>query len=580
MKYIHLFSHTRREVPSEAADISFQLLLRAGYIQPLGAGGYVFTPLGERTLQRVLDIVRRELRPLHVQEIRLPFLQPAELWVKALQPPLSHWQPPERQMVLASLSEPALLELIRLNVRSYRQLPMVFMHQSMRWQLNAPPRAGLLRARENPVLEIFILTGDAEHNQQQDAHDNPQAVIREILKTIFSRLELPVREVEAEPETPQGEEGRAWLYPTPDGDTEALICPSCGYAATAEAARFKRPRPPREDALPLQPVPTPDCPTIEALANYLNIPQTRTAKAVFLNAIRYAQEEKTPQKQFVFLVVRGDRPVNEARLKRLLDADELEPASEAEIRAAGAEPGYASPIGLHRAMVIVDEEIPETPNLVAGANRPGYHLLNVNYGRDYQAALVADIAAARPGDPCPNCSEALLPARGTLLADWICYRRDFTRRANCLFLDEHGTFEPLQLERIRLELGHILAGLADRHHDEHGLTMPLSVSPFLLHMVVLNGKSGQPQAIAADLAQRLEQAGIDLLYDDRDESAGVKFNDADLIGLPLRLTVSERGLQSGSVELKWRSENERRLIPLIEAVDRVLECLSHIRTAA
>lgn len=580
MKYIHLFSHTRREIPSEATDTSFQLLLRAGYLHSLGAGGYALTPLGERTLQRILDIVRRELRPLHVQEVRLPSLQPAELWGNALQPPLSHLQPPERQMVLASLNEPALLELVRLNIRSYRQLPMLLLHQTIRWQLNAPPRAGLLRARENPVLELFILTDNAEYNQRQDAQGNLRAIIREMLKTIFSRLELPVREVEAEPETLEGEDGRAWLYPTPEGDTGALACPSCRYAATAETARFKRARPSREEPLPLQPVPTPDCPTIEALANYLNIPQSRTAKAVFLNAIRRSREEKTPQKQFVFLVVRGDRPVNEARLKRLLDADELEPASEAEIRAAGAEPGYASPIGLRRATVIVDTEIPETPNLVAGANRPGYHLLNVNYGRDYQAALVADIAAARPGDPCPNCGEALILERGTPLADWLCYRRDFTQRAGCLFLDEHGTFEPLRLERVQLELGHILAGLADRHHDEHGLTLPPSVAPFPLHMVVLNGKSGQPQAIAADLAQRLEEAGIDLLYDDRDESAGVKFNDADLIGLPLRLTVSERSLQSGSVELKWRRAAERTLIPLVEVVDKVNEYLSPSRQHA
>ncbi|MEJ5203254.1 MAG: YbaK/EbsC family protein, partial [Anaerolineales bacterium] len=281
-----------------------------------------------------------------------------------------------------------------------------------------------------------------------------------------------------------------------------------------------------------------------------------------------------PQKQFVFVVVRGDRPVNETRLKRLLEADALEPAAEADIRAVGAEPGYASPVGLHRALVIVDSEIPETPNLVAGANRPGYHLLNVNYGRDYQAGLVADIAAACPGDPCPKCGEALHAGRGARLAEWTQYQRNFTRRANCLYLNEQGEFESLRLGRGRLELGRILACLADRHHDEHGLALPFSVAPFPLHMVVLNGKSGQPQAIATDLAQRLEQAGIDLLYDDRDESAGVKFNDADLIGLPLRITVSERSLQSGSVEFKWRRSTERTLIPLVETVDRVIQYVS------
>jgi prolyl-tRNA synthetase len=580
MKYINLFSHTRREIPSEAAEVSYQLLLRAGYIYPLSAGGYAFTPLGERTLQRILETARRVLRPLHAQEVRLPWLQPAELWTNALQPPLSRLQPAERQMVLASLSEPALLELARLTLRSYRQLPLLLLHQTTRWQLEAPPRAGLLRARENPVLELYALTGDAEYDQQQDPRYNLQPIIQQALKTIFDYLELPVREVESEPDTLQGDQGSAWLYTTPDGDTEALVCPSCGYAATVEAARFKRVQPPREEPLPLQPVLTPDCPTIETLANYLHIPQSRTAKAVFLNAIRFKQEDKTLQKQLVFAIVRGDRAVNETRLKRLLEADELEPASEAEIRAIGAEPGYASPVGLRRVKVIVDSEIPETPNLVAGANRPGYHLLNVNYGRDYQAGLIADIAAARPGDLCPNCGGALRSECGTLIADWMRYQRDFTRRADCLYLDEQGEFEPLRLGRSRLELGRILACLADRHHDEHGLALPLSAAPFPLHIVVLNSKSGQPQAIAADLAQRLEEAGIDLLYDDREESAGVKFNDADLIGLPLRLTVSERSLQSGGIELKWRNQSERTLIPLVEAVDKVLKYLSLPRQRA
>jgi prolyl-tRNA synthetase len=296
------------------------------------------------------------------------------------------------------------------------------------------------------------------------------------------------------------------------------------------------------------------------LARFLNVPESRTAKAVFLVA-QIGDEDR-----FIFVIVRGDTDLNEAKLKRLLKAQSIGPATESEIREVGAEPGYGSPLGLEGITLVADDLIPQSPNLVAGANRPGYHTLNVNYGRDFQATIVADITLARDGDPCPKCGASLALERGIELA-WF---KNRDRALNITYLDADGHSQPVLLGRYRLYLDHLLAATAEAHHDDYGIIWPPPIAPYHVYLMTLGKRSDEVIAAADQLYADLFAADVDVLYDDRDERAGVKFNDADLLGLPLRVAVGSRGLQEGIVEVKRRADGDKESIPIDEVVTFVI----------
>jgi prolyl-tRNA synthetase len=324
------------------------------------------------------------------------------------------------------------------------------------------------------------------------------------------------------------------FFATETGAIDLLACPACGYTTRAELAVASKTALPSEEPLPIEKMLTPDCPTIEALANFLGVPQEKTAKALMFTRLS--------DSKLIFGVVRGDMNLSEEKLARLVG--EVRPATEAEISAAGAVPGYASPLGLNEALVIVDELIPRSTNLVAGANEHGYHLKNVNYGRDYTAALTADLTQAKAGDICPHCGEALAEVRAERL------------------FEQEGPAG-------RFDLGRILAALAEAHHDEYGLSLPAAVAPFDVYLMLVPGKTMDTEPAADELYKSLEVAGISVLYDDRNERAGVKFNDADLIGCPVRVTVGERGLLEGVVELKARTQPEKVRVSLEKAIQEI-----------
>lgn len=317
-------------------------------------------------------------------------------------------------------------------------------------------------------------------------------------------------------------------YPIEVGDTETLHCPACGFAARLELAPVKKTVfSPQEPPAPLERVLTPNCPTIESLAAFLGIPQEKTAKALMF--------VRKTDGQFVFVVLRGDRILSPAKLTALVGETRL--AAEDEIRAIGAVPGYASPLGVSNALIVVDDLIPASPNLVAGANQDGYHIKNVNYGRDYTADLVADLTLAAPGDPCAACGAPLEARKAWVLAS-------------------DGVFD----------YENILSALAETHHDDKGLTLPAPAAPFDIYLMHVPGKTLDTLPAAEELYRTLTESGLSVLFDDRNERAGVKFNDADLLGCPVRVTVGERGLQSGMVEVKFRQAPEVKTIPLREIV--------------
>jgi prolyl-tRNA synthetase len=315
-------------------------------------------------------------------------------------------------------------------------------------------------------------------------------------------------------------------------------------------------------------VPTPDTKTIEDLACFLDIPKARTAKAVFMMAdIPHGKETA---ETFIFAVVRGDMEVNETKLANAVKAKELRPSTEEEIIAIGAVPGYASPIGLKNALIIVDDSIPSSPNLVTGANQPGFHLRNVNYGRDYSAQMVTDIAAAGEGDACPECGAALRSVRGVEVGNIFQLGTRYSDAMGCTFLDADGNLKPVIMGSYGIGSGRLLACLAEEHHDEYGLKLPITIAPYQVHLIALAGKGSHETTEHADqLYERLHEADIEVLYDEREESPGVKFNDADLIGIPIRLTISERALKQGGVEFKRRDRPDKYILPISEIIPHV-----------
>jgi prolyl-tRNA synthetase len=577
MKMSMLFGQTLREAPAEAEVVSHKLLVRAGFIRQLGAGIFSYLPLAKRSLTKIEDIMRAEIDAIGGQEVSMPVVHPADLWKET-----GRWyqigsemgrflDKSERDMVLAMTHEEVVADLVRKDVHSYRQLPMLIYHIQTKWRDDPRPRAGLIRVREFTMLDSYSLDPDLEHlDRQYRAHY--QAYFN-----IFNRCGLPVIAVKSDVGMMGGSLAHEYMYLTPIGEDSLVLCDHCGYSANRQFARRRKPPASPEAPLPPQKVATPQMATIEALAEFLGVPKARTAKAVFLVATLSAGESQV--ERFVFALVRGDMEVNETKLANAVKAKDLRPASEDEIRAVGAVPGYASPLGLDaaRILVVVDDSVAASPNLVGGANEAGFHMLNLNYPRDYAASLVTDIAIAAEGDACPNCGQPLHVSRGVEVGNIFKLGTRYTSALGATFLDRDGSQQPVVMGSYGIGSGRLLACVAEAHRDADGLIWPISVAPYHVHLAVLPDASGAALQQADALYAGLLSAGVEVLYDDRDERPGVKFKDADLIGLPLRVTVSERSLKQGGTELKRRDRPEREIVPLAETTARVQSELMALR---
>ncbi|HFE66403.1 MAG TPA: proline--tRNA ligase [Chloroflexi bacterium] len=574
MKMSQLFGRTLREAPAGVEAESHRLLLRAGFIRPLAAGIFSYLHLGQRTLQKMETIIREEMDNLAGQEIKMPVVHPAAIWQESgrwykIDDELGRFRDKNgRDMVLAFTHEEIVADLARREIHSYRQLPQIVYHIQTKWRDDPRPRAGLIRAREFTMLDSYTLdTDEAGLDRQYRAHY--EAYFR-----IYGRFALPVIAVEADVGVMGGSLSHKFMYLTPIGEDTILQCEECGYKANRQTAVFQKTAAASEEMQPIEKVATPDCKTIADLARFLNIPEAKTAKVIFLTATIMEGQEK--RERLIFAIVRGDMNLNETKLGNAVGAVGLRPSTEAEIRAVGAEPGYASPVGLDGVLVVVDDAIPNSPNLVAGANEAGYHLKNVNLGRDYTADIVADIAAAEAGALCGQCGAEMTAVRGVEVSNIFKLSTAYSESLGATFLDKDGRPQPIVMGSYGLGVTRTLACLAEEHRDEHGLVWPVSVAPYHVHLVALRGG----EETADSLYAQLREAGVEVLYDNRKEAPGVKFNDADLIGLPLRLTVSKRSLKNGGVEAKLRRETERQIIPLSSAVASTQNLLQTLQTSS
>jgi prolyl-tRNA synthetase len=553
LRFSHHFGSTLRESPANIDAVSHQLLVRAGFIRQLGQGLFSYLPLARRSLTKIENILRDEMNAIGGQEMTMPVANPAEVWQVtgrwySIGPEMARIKDRKgRDMVLAMTHEEVIADLCKTEIRSYRQLPQLVYHIQTKFRDDPRPRAGLIRVREFTMKDSYSLDAD-EGGLDRQYRAHYQAYFN-----IFNRCDLPVIAVSSDVGMMGGSLAHEYMYLTPIGEDTLVLCRGCGYAANRQIASFAKPMAPVEELKPIEKVSTPGCKTIEALANLLNVPKRKTAKAVFMIAGR---EDKTGEgEEFICAIVRGDMEVNETKLANAVKATRLRPATDEEIRATGAVPGYASPIGLRGVKVIVDDGISSSPNLVAGANEEGYHLLNTNIGRDYEPTIVTDIAAAGDGDACLQCGQSLYTSRGVEVGNIFKLGTRYSAAVGAMFLAADGTQKPVAMGSYGIGSGRLLACIAEQHHDDKGLMWPITVAPYSVHLVSLDRAEA-----AGRVYEALQHAHIEVLYDDREESPGVKFNDADLIGFPIRITVSARSLAKGGVEMKRRDQSRTEIV--------------------
>lgn len=569
MRMSRMFGRTLREIPAEAELPSHQLLLRAGMIRRLASGLYTLLPLAQRAVRKIEDIIREEMDAIGGQEIDMPLVHPAELWKKT-----GRWQQlagkelvsfkdrNDREMVLAMTHEESVTDLVRGEINSYRQLPMMLYQIKLKFRDEPRPRGGLIRVREFTMKDAYSF-----HATQEDLDRYYEEVYQAYLR-IFRRCGLKVVVVQSDPGMMGGKVAHEFMLITPSGEDDLILCTGCDYTANAEVAVMRKPEVDNGPPKPIEKVATPGCKTIEAVSNFLGVPKTQTLKAVFY----------TNGRELFFVGIRGDLEVNETKLRNALKEPDLWIADEEEVRRYGIVPGYASPVGVEGVKVIIDDSVANTSNLVAGANEEGYHLMNVNYPRDFKADLVVDIARARDGDICVKCGSPLKAANGIEVGNIFKLGTKYSEALGATFLDKDGKRKPIIMGCYGIGIGRLLASIVEAWHDEDGIIFPITVAPYQFHLLSL-GKSDEVIETAERLYEKLTSQGYEVLYDDRDESPGVKLKDADLLGMPIRLAVSRRTLERNSIEVKLRAEKEAELVEIdkfdpdiyIERAKRIVE---------
>lgn len=553
VRWSRYFLPTWKEEPAEADLPSHRLMLRAGMIRPLAAGIYTYLPFGWRALRKIEEIVREEMDAIGGAELHMPVVHPAELWAKTgrladFGPHLVRFQDrANREMVLGPTHEEVVTDLARREIQSWRQLPLMLYQIQTKFRDEPRARGGLVRVREFTMKDGYSFHEDSADLDRYYPH------VYRAYMTIFRRCGLAPVPVEADPGLMGGSGSHEFMLPNDHGEDTFVRCEGCGYAANREGAVSAKDHDPGEALRSLEEVATPDCTTIEAVAKFLGVPKRKTAKAVFYRA----------GDALVFVVIRGDLEVNEAKLARALGTAELAPATEEEIAAVGAVPGYASPIGIARdgVKVVVDDSIPPARNLVAGANKAGLHLKNVNFPRDFAATLVADVALACDGDRCSRCEGTLRVRRGIELGHIFKLGTKYSQSLGATFLDREGQQRPLVMGCYGIGIGRLLAAVIEADHDAEGVVWPASVAPFQVLVTVLNPKEPDQSAFAASTADHLAHDGLDVLLDDRERTPGEKFHDAKLVGIPVLAVIGPRSLSKGKVDIERRRDGLRNPVP-------------------
>lgn len=568
MKVSNIFGKTLRDDQKDADVVSYNLMLRAGYVRQLAAGIYTYLHYGQKSIRKIEQILREEINEIGGDEICMPIVHPAEVWQKT-----NRWYEiddsmvrfkdrSDSDMVLAMTHEEIVSHLASTEIQTYKQLPKLVYQIYTKFRDEARSRGGLIRVREFTMKDSYSL--DTSHEgleKQYIAHFNAY-------HRIYARTGLLAISILSDTGMMGGKVAHEYMYVTEIGEDTIFICEESGYKANKEVATIKKVYPKIEPKA-LEKVHTPNTKTIAEVAEFLGVKAENCGKAVFFST---KKEEETV---VIIAIVRGDMDANPIKIQKACKVDNLQPATEEEIKAIGSVAGYASPIGIDqtKAFIIVDDLAAMTNNLVVGANETDYHYMNACYGRDYQADIVDDIVSAYDGALCPISQEnhTLKSVRGVEIGNIFQLGTKYTEALGAVFMNKDGRPEPIVMGSYGIGIGRLLSCLCEEYNDEKGLTLPISVAPY---EVVLIGLDKQTAEQAEEIYQELKSAGVDILFDDRQDkkiTSGVKFKDAELIGIPIQLTVSKRTLQNNKVETKTRVGGEKQMISVSEIKEFVLK---------
>ena len=561
------FGKTLREAPSDAEMDCHIWLSRAGLIKRLAAGLYSIMPMGWRAIRNIEDIVREEMEAIDGQELSLPLVQPSEIWEASgrynlIGSELVRFKDRgEHPMVLAMTHEEAVTSVAADELSSHRQLPFMLWQFQLKFRDEPRARGGLIRVREFVMKDAYSFHKDQEDLDlyYQRAYD---AYVR-----IFRRCGIEPVIVQSDTGIMGGKVAHEFMLQSPMGEDSLILCPETGYSANAEIAVFAREGIPGE-ALPLEKVATPGKTSIEEVTALLGVEAKNTLKMVMYGA------EVGDKTEFVAVAIRGDLEVSETKVKNLLKARALYPASEEQIRAAGLVPGFASPIGMRGGILLVDLSVPVSANLVAGANEAGYHLKNANFGRDVSCIGAfpepVDVAQAAAGHLEIGGVHRLQAVRGIEIGNIFKLGTKFSQALDCTFQAEDKTVKPAVMGCYGIGIGRLLASVVENSHDANGIVWPKEVAPYKVHIVVL-GKDPEFLTDCEALGRDLEKAGFPVLLDDRDERPGVKFKDADLWGIPVRLALGGKSREQGCFEWKARAGGDVELVPVGQILSKLQE---------
>ena len=559
MRMSKMVGRRLREDPKDAKTDSHKFLVRGGYIRPVSAGIYSLLPIAKRIIAKIENIVREEMNAIDGQEVLMPVVLPADLWAESGrletvgQELLRFKDRNDKLMLLGMTHEEAVVHLVRSEINSYKQLPIMAYQIQTKYRDEARPRAGLIRVREFTMKDAYSFHTSQESLDEyyQRAHEAYEKIYRRVgMKQVVSIL--------SNSGMMGGSISHEFMLLADCGEDSIFLSPDGkSYKANREVAvsglKFEK----TEAELPLEKVETPHSKTIEEVCRFLNVDTARTGKAVFYS---------DPQGKLIFAMIRGDFEVNESKLCSLLQVPELAFANDAQIRDVGCVPGFASPLGLDpgKITIVVDKSVAGSSNLVVGANEEGYHYRNFNYGRDLDGAIVADIACVREGDPCPVTGEPLMFKHGIEVGNIFQLGTKYSEPMGLTYLDQDGKSQTMIMGCYGIGIGRTMASVVEESHDEFGPIWPMSIAPYQIQVCALNPEKNGVADVAEKLCQDLEALGLEVLYDDRGEKAGAMFKDADLIGIPFRLTVTPKSLDAGGVEFKIRGEKDFQILPLAD----------------
>lgn len=554
MRVSKMFAPTLREVPAEAEVVSHQLLLRAGFMRKSTNGMYSYLPLAWRVLKKIENIVREEMDNAGAQEIMMPIMQPAEIWQES-----GRWGAYGAEMIrlkdrhnreycLGPTHEEMVTTLIKGDVRSYRQLPMNVYQIQDKFRDERRPRFGLMRSRD------FIMKDAYSFDRDEAGLDVSYKSMYDAYTNVFNRCGLTFRPVEADSGAIGGSGSHEFMVIAESGEAEIVYCTQCDYAANVEKAEMHVIEAADEAELERAEVETPNCKSIADVCAFLNLPVEKSVKAVAYRS----------EKGLILCFVRGDHEVNEVKVINTCNVLEVEMADESLLVENGTCGGYMGPVGIdpEKVMVVVDHSVMKMHNFCCGANKEGYHMVNVNPGRDFTPTFVADIRLIQEGDPCPHCGGKVAKARGIEVGQVFKLFTKYSAAMNCTFLDENGKENPMVMGCYGIGVSRTMAACIEQNNDKDGMIWPVAIAPYEVLVVPVNTKDEASTAKAEEIYEVLKKAGVEAVIDDRNERPGVKFKDADLIGYPLRVVVGPKTLAEGNIEVKARRTGEVAMLPV------------------